>query len=166
VTPGEVGAIELMQPHLFAGYWQAPEKTRAAFRPDGWFITGDFGRLDAQGQLCVLGRGVDLIITGGLNVYPKEVEASLNALDNVAESAVIGVPHADFGEAVVAVVQLRDSSRPFSAAAAQAEMAQALAAYKRPKHIEIVSEMPRNTLGKIQKNQLKQRLRTLFEKAP
>jgi malonyl-CoA/methylmalonyl-CoA synthetase len=161
VPPGTVGSIELRQPFPFGGYWKAPEKTRDSFRPDGWFITGDFGRVDEEGFLSVLGRGVDLIITGGLNVYPKEVEVDLNAFPGVVESAVIGVPHADFGEAVVAVVQLAPGS-DFSAAAAQAALTQGLAKYKVPKHIATVAEMPRNTLGKIQKNLLKARFQNLF----
>ena len=160
VAPGEVGKIELLQPYPFLGYWRDEAKTAAAFR-DGWFITGDFGRLDAGGYLSVLGRGADLIITGGLNVYPKEVETAVNALEGVFETAVIGVPHRDFGEAVVAVVQLRDGSA-FDAQGAIATLKCRLAGYKVPKRIEIVPEMPRNTLGKIQKNLLKQRFSGTF----
>lgn len=155
VAPGEVGKIELLQPYPFLGYWRDEAKTKAAFR-GGWFVTGDFGRLDANGYLSVLGRGADLIITGGLNVYPKEVETAVNALDGVFETAVIGVPHRDFGEAVVAVVQLREGAA-FDAQDAVARLKRELAGYKVPKRIEIVPEMPRNTLGKIQKNLLKQR---------
>lgn len=165
VPTGTVGSIELHQPFLFGGYWKAPEKTREAFRADGWFVTGDFGRLDAEGFITVLGRGSDLIITGGFNVYPKEVEVQLNALPGVAESAVIGVPHPDFGEAVVAVVQLDGPGTSFSPPAALAELARNLAKYKVPKHITIVEQMPRNTLGKIQKSVLKTRLHDLFAPA-
>jgi malonyl-CoA/methylmalonyl-CoA synthetase len=166
VPAGTVGAIELLQPFMFGGYWKAPEKTRAAFRPDGWFITGDFGRLDADGMLCVLGRGVDLIISGGFNVYPKEVEARLNGMANVADSAVIGVPHPDFGEAVVALVELADPAAGFSPPQVQAEMARGLAKYKVPKHIAVVGALPRNTLGKVQKNQLKRQFAGLYMPAP
>ncbi|HEV7256975.1 MAG TPA: AMP-binding protein [Bosea sp. (in: a-proteobacteria)] len=155
IAPGEVGKIELLQPYPFLGYWRDEAKTRAAFRDD-WFITGDFGRLDANGYLSVLGRGADLIITGGLNVYPKEIETAVNALDGVMETAVIGVPHRDFGEAVVAVVQLR-AGTAFDPQDAIVRLKRELAGYKVPKRIEIVPEMPRNTLGKIQKNLLKQR---------
>ncbi|WP_426955556.1 AMP-binding protein [Muricoccus radiodurans] len=164
VPAGHVGMIELRQPFPFAGYWRAPEKTRDAFRPEGWFITGDFGRLDEDGNLSVLGRGVDLIISGGLNVYPKEVETGLNALPGVAESAVIGVPHPDFGEAVVAVVQLEPGA-DFSPAGAQAALSRDLARYKVPKHVAVVPDMPRNTLGKIQKALLKTQFRDLFAPA-
>lgn len=160
VAPGQVGKIELLQPYPFLGYWRDEAKTAAAFR-DGWFITGDFGRLDAGGYLSVVGRGADLIITGGLNVYPKEVETAVNALDGVFETAVIGVPHRDFGEAVVAVVQLRGGAA-FDAQGAIAQLKRELAGYKVPKRIEIVPEMPRNTLGKVQKNVLKQRFSESF----
>ncbi|AOO81443.1 hypothetical protein BHK69_14150 [Bosea vaviloviae] len=161
VPAGTVGMIELRQPYPFLGYWQDPEKTAQAFR-DGWFRTGDFGRLDAQGYVSVLGRGADLIISGGLNVYPREVEAAVNALDGVAESAVIGVPHADFGEAVLAVVQLAGGAEGFDTSAAIAALKRSLAGYKVPKRIELVAEMPRNTLGKIQKNLLKARFEGAF----
>lgn len=160
VGPGEVGKVELLQPYPFLGYWRDEAKTRAAFR-DGWFMTGDFGRIDADGYLSVLGRGADLIISGGLNVYPKEVETAVNALDGVFETAVIGVPHSDFGEAVVAVVQLRGAAA-FDVEGAIAALKRELAGYKVPKRIEIVPEMPRNTLGKIQKNLLKQRFSDSF----
>ncbi|MBD3848499.1 AMP-binding protein [Bosea sp. SSUT16] len=161
VPAGTVGMIELQQPFPFLGYWRDDAKTAAAFR-DGWFVTGDFGRVDEEGHVSVLGRGADLIITGGLNVYPKEVEAALNALDAVAESAVIGVSHPDFGEAVVAVVQPANRRTPFDPQQAIAALRSSLAGYKVPKRIELVDEMPRNTLGKIQKNLLKQRFAGTF----
>lgn len=160
VPPGTVGAIELRQPFPFGGYWRAPEKTAGAFR-DGWFVSGDFGRLGSDGALSVLGRGTELIITGGLNVYPKEVEAALNALPGVVESAVVGVRHPDFGEAVLAAVQLLPGAA-FDEAAARATLATGLARYKVPKRIVPVEEMPRNTLGKIRKNLLQQRFAGLF----
>ena len=161
VPAGTVGMIELSQPYPFLGYWQDADKTARSFRGE-WFRTGDFGRLDAEGHVGVLGRGADLIISGGLNVYPKEVETAVNALEGVSESAVIGVPHADFGEAVVAVVQLAGATGDFDAAAAIDALKRCLAGYKVPKRIEVVSEMPRNTLGKIQKNLLKTRFESTF----
>jgi len=160
-----VGMIELRQPFPFGGYWRAPEKTTTAFRPDGWFITGDFGRIDPDGNLCVLGRGSELIISGGFNVYPKEVEAALNALPDVVDSAVIGVPHPEFGEAVIAVVQLAPDATGFSPDAARAILARELARYKVPKRIEATTELPRNTLGKIRKNVLTERYAGLFTAA-
>lgn len=160
--PGTVGMIELLQPQPFLGYWRDAAKTAKAFR-DGWFVTGDFGRIDEHGYVSVLGRGADLIITGGLNVYPKEVEAELNALDGVAESAVVGVPHPDFGEAVLAIVQLSGPQAGFEPAVAIAALKASLAGYKVPKRIEVLAEMPRNTLGKVQKNLLRQRFLTAFD---
>ena len=162
VPPGTVGGIEIRQPFPFPGYWRAPEKTEAAFRQDGWFITGYFGRIDPDGALCVLGRGTELIISGGFNIYPKEVEAALNAMPEIAESAVIGVPHPDFGEAVVAAVQLVPGAQGLSEDVAKERLAAGLARYKIPKRIEVIAEMPRNTLGKIRKNLLQQRFADLF----
>jgi len=162
VPAGSVGMIGLRQAFLFPGYRRAPEKTAVSFRSDGWFITGDFGRIDADGHLCVLGRGTELIITGGFNVYPKEVEAGLNALPGVQDSAAIGVPHPDFGEAVVGVVQLAPDAPPFSEEAAKARLAGELSRYKIPKRIAVVAEMPRNSLGKIRKTLLQQRFAALF----
>ena len=161
VAPGVVGMIEVSQPWEFAGYWKDAEKSRAAFSADGWFLTGDFGRTDERGFVSVLGRGTDLIITGGFNVYPKEVEVCLNRMPNIAESAVIGVPHRDYGEAVLAVVELVDKSRTLDAAALIARMKTELAGYKVPKRIEVVDALPRNTLGKIQKKSLKSRFEGL-----
>ncbi|MBN9458100.1 MAG: AMP-binding protein [Bosea sp.] len=165
VRPGAVGMIELRQPYRFLGYWRDPEKTAKAFRDD-WFVTGDFGRMDEDGQVSVLGRGADLIITGGLNVYPKEVEAALNAIDGVLESAVIGVPHPDFGEAVLAVVQLDGAGAAFDRSEALKKLKSSLSGYKLPKDIEILEDMPRNTLGKVQKNLLRQRFLSRFDHLP
>jgi malonyl-CoA/methylmalonyl-CoA synthetase len=165
VPPGTVGSIEVWQPYMFAGYWEDAAKTAAAFTEDGWFITGDFGSVDAGGMLSVLGRGADLIITGGLNVYPKEVETRLNALEAVEEAAVIGVPHPDFGEAVVAVVQLKQGST-LDPGEAIARLVGQMAKYKLPKHIAVVAELPRNTLGKVQKKQLRDERLGLFTVGP
>lgn len=153
---GEVGLIEIRQAAPFRSYLNDPQKTREAFSPDGWFMTGDFGKLDEKGRLVVLGRGSDLIITGGLNVYPKEVENALNEIEGVADSAVIGVPHPQYGDAVFGVVELADGYR-FSADDARGALRQVLAGYKVPKHIESVVQLPRNALGKVKKSELRSR---------
>lgn len=162
LPPLAVGGIEIRQPFAFGGYLNLPEKTAEAFTEDGWFITGDFGHLDARGRLTVLGRGFELIITGGLNVYPKEVELAINAMPGVLESAVIGVPHADYGEAVVAVIELDESGAAFSSEAARGLLRTSLAGYKVPKHWEIVERLPRNALGKVKKRKLQELLRAQF----
>ncbi len=156
---GEVGIVEVKGPNIFKGYWQMPEKTAAEFRPDGYFITGDMGFIDSDGYVQLVGREKDLIITGGLNVYPAEVEALLDDRADVAEAAVIGVPHPDFGEAVVAVVQ---PSGSFDADAVRAEMRKDLAAFKVPKQIVTMDALPRNTMGKIQKKLLREQFAGLF----
>lgn len=165
VDVGTVGSIEIRQPFPFLGYLNAPEKTRESFSEDGWFISGDFGSLDQREHLTVLGRGADLIITGGLNVYPKEVELAINRLENIAESAVIGVPHPDFGEAVVGVVQLSDSAARVDTSRMLQDLKTQIAGYKVPKAITIVDQMPRNVLGKIQRTTLKERFAGLFQTA-
>jgi malonyl-CoA/methylmalonyl-CoA synthetase len=156
---GEVGIVEVRGPNIFAGYWQMPEKTASEFRPDGFFITGDMGFIDTDGSVQLVGREKDLIISGGLNVYPAEVEALLDDRADVAEAAVIGVPHPDFGEAVVAVVQ---PAGKFDAEAVREEMRRDLAAFKVPKQIIVLDELPRNTMGKIQKKLLRERYADLF----
>lgn len=158
---GEVGVIEVRGPNVFQGYWQMPEKTREELRADGFFITGDLGVMGKDGYLTIVGRAKDLIISGGFNVYPKEIEELLDAQGGVVESAVIGVPHADFGEAVVAVVVADPANRP-EIATLRAALARDLAKFKQPKHIEIVSDLPRNTMGKVQKNLLRDRFKGLF----
>ena len=149
---GNIGTIEVRGPNVFAGYWRNPEKTASEFREGGWFITGDLGKIDAQGYVHIIGRGKDLIITGGYNVYPKEIEDAIDALPGVSESAVIGVPHDDFGEAVVAVVV----GTELNPAAMLSGLRTTLAAYKLPKAIHIVDELPRNTMGKVQKTVLRE----------
>jgi malonyl-CoA/methylmalonyl-CoA synthetase len=156
---GEVGIVEVRGPNVFKGYWRMPEKTAAEFRPDGFFITGDMGFIDADGYVQLVGREKDLIISGGLNVYPAEVEALLDDRADVAEAAVIGVPHPDLGEAVVAVVQ---PAGAFDPEAVREEMRKDLAAFKVPKRIIAVDELPRNTMGKIQKKLLRERYAGLF----
>jgi malonyl-CoA/methylmalonyl-CoA synthetase len=149
------GMIEVRGPNVFKGYWRMPEKTAAEFRKDGFFITGDVGRLDERGYLYIVGRARDLIISGGYNVYPVEVETELDALAGVAESAVIGVPHPDFGEGVTAVVVPRPGAT-LDENALRAALEQRLAKYKLPKRIVFVAEMPRNAMGKVQKAALRQ----------
>ena len=158
---GTVGAIEVRGPNVFAGYWRMPEKTRAEFSADGWFRTGDVGQIDANGRVRIVGRSKDLVISGGYNVYPAEIEGFLNDMPGVAESAVIGVPHADFGEAVVAIVVARPEVRP-DPAALIAGLKARIANFKVPKQIFVVDELPRNTMGKVQKNLLREQHNALF----
>jgi malonyl-CoA/methylmalonyl-CoA synthetase len=150
----EVGGVEVRGPNVFAGYWRMPEKTREEFTADGWFKTGDVGRFDAQGYLTIVGRSKDLIISGGYNVYPKEVESYLDDMPGVAESAVIGVPDRDFGEAVTAVVVAKAGAQ-LDGASMIATLKSLIASYKVPKRIHIVDELPRNAMGKVQKNELR-----------
>jgi malonyl-CoA/methylmalonyl-CoA synthetase len=157
----EIGNIQVRGPNVFKGYWQMPEKTKEEFTADGWFKTGDVGRIDAQGYVIIVGRSKDLIISGGFNVYPAEVEGVLNDMPGVAESAVIGVPHADFGEAVVAVVVARVGSAP-DATALITSLKDRIANFKVPKRVFVVEELPRNTMGKVQKNLLREQHKTLF----
>ncbi len=159
--PGETGVLELRGPNVFQGYWRRPEKTDEEFREDGYFITGDVARIDTDGYVQIVGRAKDLIISGGFNVYPKEVELVVDALDGVAESAVIGLPHPDFGEAVAAVVARRDCGAPDEAAVIEAAKAE-LANYKVPKRVFFVDELPRNAMGKVQKNALRDRYKDSF----
>ncbi len=146
--------IEVRGPNVFQGYWRNPEKTAEDKRGNGFFITGDLGRLDADGYLVISGRAKDLIITGGFNVYPKEIEEIIDAMPGVAESAVIGLPHRDFGEAVTAVVATAAS---LDESAMIAELRQRLAAFKVPKRILFVEDLPRNAMGKVQKAELRKR---------
>ena len=147
-----VGGIEVAGPNVFQGYWGKPEQTAAEFRADGYFVTGDLGSFDAEGYLSISGRAKDLVITGGLNVYPAEVEAALDRLPGVAASAVIGVPHPDFGEAVVACVV---ASGPVDPEALRVALRGGLAAFKVPKRIIVVDDLPRNAMGKVQKAELR-----------
>jgi malonyl-CoA/methylmalonyl-CoA synthetase len=158
----EIGMLEVRGPNVFSGYWRLPEKTAAEFRPDGFFITGDLGRIDARGYVHIVGRGKDLVITGGYNVYPIEVEAEIDALPGVIESAVIGVPHADFGEGVTAVV-VADRAAGLDEAAVRSALERRLAKFKLPKRVLFVDELPRNTMGKVQKSMLRERYRDLYE---
>ena len=154
---GEIGHIQVRGDNVFDGYWQMPEKTQEEFTPEGFFRTGDMGRFDAEGYLAIIGRNKDLIITGGLNVYPKEIEEAIDALPGVAESAVIGLPHPDFGEAVTAVVVRAKGTGGPDAEAIIAELKGRIAGFKVPKAVFFVDDLPRNAMGKVQKNLLRQR---------
>lgn len=148
---GEIGVLEVRGDNVFAGYWQMPEKTAEELREDGWFITGDLAMIDPDGYVTIVGRGKDLIITGGFNVYPKEIEGVIDELPGVLESAVIGVPHEDFGEGVVAVVVAQEGAA-LDEGSVKAGVAESLAKFKQPKRVVVVDELPRNTMGKVQKN--------------
>jgi malonyl-CoA/methylmalonyl-CoA synthetase len=156
-----VGMIEVKGPNVFAGYWNMREKTAAEFRADDFFITGDLGKLDAEGYLFIVGRGKDLIITGGFNVYPKEIETEIDAIPGVFESAVVGVPHADFGEGVTAAV-VRVSGSSVNERIILDALSGRLAKFKQPKRIIFVDTLPRNAMGKVQKNLLRERFGDLY----
>jgi len=159
----EIGMIEVKGPNVFKGYWRNPEKTKAEFRPDGFFITGDLGKIDPAGYVHIVGRGKDLIITGGYNVYPKEVEAEIDEMPGVIESAVIGCPHPDFGEGVTAVVVAK-AGADISAAGIAKALEQRLAKFKQPKQVFVVADLPRNTMGKVQKNLLREQYKDIYAK--
>ena len=159
---GEIGMIEVKGPNVFKGYWRMPEKTAAEFRADGFFITGDLGKIDERGYVHIVGRGKDLIITGGYNVYPKEIETEIDALPGVTESAVIGLPHRDFGEGVTAVV-VPSGTLPLTEADVLHPLETRLARFKLPKRVMFVDELPRNTMGKVQKNLLRDRFAGLYD---
>ncbi|MEX0343467.1 MAG: malonyl-CoA synthase [Rhizobiaceae bacterium] len=162
VTDGEIGILEVKGPNVFSGYWRMPERTAEEFRPDGYFITGDLASRDDDGYIRIAGRGKDLIISGGLNIYPKEIELLLDEQDGVLESAVIGVPHADFGEAVVGVVVAMPEAL-IDPGEIKAAIRDRIARFKQPREIVLVDELPRNTMGKVQKNVLRETYRDLFK---
>ncbi len=153
VPVGEIGTIEVRGPSVFSGYWRMPEKTRQEIREDGFFITGDLGRVDEGGRVSIVGRAKDLVISGGFNVYPKEVEVALDKMPEVSEAAVIGVAHPDFGEAVVAVVVPHEQEVTLEQV--DRALADTLARFKQPKAVFNLSELPRNAMGKVQKNLLR-----------
>jgi malonyl-CoA/methylmalonyl-CoA synthetase len=157
---GEPGEIEVRGSNVFVGYWRDPEKTKAEFRADGYFNTGDIGLFDEYGYLHIVGRSKDLIITGGLNVYPREIETLLDDMEVIEESAVIGVPHPDFGEAVIAVV--KSAASGLDAEALRSTLRRSLAGFKVPKAIVVMPDLPRNALGKVQKHLLRAELAGLF----
>lgn len=154
VAPGEIGVLEYKGPNTFIGYWRMPEKTKEEIRDNGFFISGDNATMDADGRVSIVGRAKDLIITGGFNVYPKEIEIEIDDIAGVKESAVIGLPHADFGEGVTAVVVL-DGSTDVTEQDIIAPLADKLARFKQPKRVFFVDALPRNTMGKVQKNVLR-----------
>jgi malonyl-CoA/methylmalonyl-CoA synthetase len=153
---GEIGHVQVKGPNVFPGYWRMTERNKEEFTPDGWFRTGDVGSLSADGYLTIVGRSKDLIITGGYNVYPKEIELAIDEMEGVKESAVVGVPHADFGEAVTAVVVASGPRKPTEAAIIAALKGK-LANFKVPKRVHFVDDLPRNAMGKVQKNVLRER---------
>jgi malonyl-CoA/methylmalonyl-CoA synthetase len=157
----EIGMIEVKGPNVFKGYWRMPEKTKSEFRDDGFFITGDLGKIDPKGYVHIVGRGKDLVISGGFNVYPKEIESEIDAIDGVVESAVIGLPHADFGEGVTAVVVPQKGAKLDEAGILRALNGR-LAKFKMPKRVLFEDELPRNTMGKVQKNILREKYAKLY----
>jgi len=162
LPPGEAGVLEIIGPNVFSGYWKMPEKTAEEFRPDGWFITGDISVMSEDGRVTIVGRAKDLIISGGFNVYPKEIESEIDDLPGVKESAVVGVPHRDFGEGVTAVV-VPDGSGKIDEQGIVEALAGKLARFKQPKRVFIVDELPRNTMGKVQKNALRETYKDLYK---
>ena len=161
IEAGGVGQIEVRGPNVFKGYWQMPEKTAAELRANGFFITGDLGRVDEEGYLHIVGRNKDLIISGGYNIYPKEIELILDEQPGVLESAVIGVPHPDFGETVLGLLVAEAHATPDLDNIAKAT-AQVLAGFKQPRRLFVVDELPRNTMGKVQKNILRESYKDMF----
>ncbi|WP_026614801.1 malonate--CoA ligase [Ensifer aridi] len=157
----ETGMIEIKGPNVFKGYWRMPEKTAAEFTADGFFISGDLGKIDRRGYVHIVGRSKDLVISGGYNIYPKEVEGEIDQLEGVAESAVIGVPHPDFGEGVTAIV-VRMPDAALDETAILGALQDRLARYKQPKRIIFAEDLPRNTMGKVQKNVLRQQYADLY----
>ncbi|MDF1749100.1 MAG: AMP-binding protein, partial [Alphaproteobacteria bacterium] len=162
LSQGEVGVIEVRGPNVFKGYWNMPEKTAEEFRADGFFITGDVGKVDERGYVHIVGRAKDLIISGGYNIYPKEIELLLDEQEGVLESAVIGVPHPDFGEGVVGVL-VPQKGATLDPEAIMAAIAPNIARFKQPKALFIVDELPRNTMGKVQKNILREKYKDQFQ---
>jgi malonyl-CoA/methylmalonyl-CoA synthetase len=161
VAQGEVGMIEVRGPNVFRGYWNMPEKTAEELRESGFFITGDLGVIDTRGYVSIVGRLKDVVISGGYNIYPKEVELALDAQPGVLESAVVGVPHPDLGEAVVGFVVPEKGAAPDLDAIAAA-VSGSLARFKQPRRLILLDALPRNTMGKVQKNVLRAEYGGLF----
>jgi len=158
---GETGMIEVRGPNVFQGYWRMPEKSAAEFHADGFFKTGDLGLIDANGYVHIVGRDKDLIISGGFNIYPKEIESLIDALPELEESAVVGLPHDDFGEGVTAFVVLKPGA-DLSEAAVILALGEKLARFKHPKRVIFVDQLPRNTMGKVQKSLLRAEFKNLY----
>lgn len=163
VPHGTPGVLEITGPNVFAGYWRMPEKTAVEFRPDGYFITGDIATMAEDGRIAIVGRAKDLIISGGFNIYPKEIELLIDEIEGVRESAVVGVPHPDFGEAVAAAV-VTDGTLQLDETDIIRQLADRLAKFKQPKCVFFLPELPRNTMGKVQKNQLREMYGETFNK--
>ncbi len=161
LAQGEIGEIEVRGPNVFKGYWQMPEKTAAELRENGFFITGDLGRIDEDGYVHIVGRNKDLIISGGYNIYPKEIELVLDDQSGVLESAVVGVPHPDFGETVLGVIVAEPGQTPDLDTMMEAVRG-SLARFKHPRKLILLDELPRNTMGKVQKNILRDRYKDMF----
>ncbi len=161
LPPGEIGGIQVKGPNVFKAYWRMPEKTKEEFTGDGFFKTGDVGKIDTNGYITIVGRSKDLIISGGYNVYPAEIEGYINDMPGVAESALVGVPHPDFGEVGVAIVIAKPGAK-LDALQIVAELKSRLANFKIPKKCFVVAELPRNTMGKVQKNLLREQHKNLF----
>ncbi|WP_295454535.1 malonyl-CoA synthase [uncultured Pseudophaeobacter sp.] len=161
LATGEVGQIEVRGPNIFKGYWQMPEKTAAELRQDGFFLTGDLGKIDDDGYVHIVGRNKDLIISGGYNIYPKEIELVLDDQPGVLESAVVGVPHPDFGETVLGVIVPEKGATPDTDAMMEA-VHHSLARFKHPRKLVVLAELPRNTMGKVQKNILREQFQDMF----
>ncbi|PLW77926.1 malonate--CoA ligase [Cohaesibacter celericrescens] len=164
LADGEIGQIEVRGPNVFKGYWQMPEKTAAELREDGFFITGDLGKIDSDGYVHIVGRNKDLIISGGYNIYPKEIELVLDEQPGVMETAVIGVPHPDFGETVLGIIIPQAGQSPDLESMMEA-IKTSLARFKHPRKLIIMDELPRNTMGKVQKNILRDQYKTTFTQA-
>ncbi len=161
LAQGEIGVLWVRGPNVFKGYWQMPEKTKEELRSDGFFITGDLALIDGDGYVQIVGRGKDLIISGGYNIYPKEIELFLDEQPGVLESAVVGAPHPDFGESVVAVL-VPEKGVTIDVAKIEEAVNQDLAGFKRPRLYDVVESLPRNTMGKVQKNQLREKFEDTF----
>lgn len=162
MATGEPGMIEVKGPNVFSGYWNNPEKTKEEFRSDGYFMTGDIGTMDADGRVTIVGRFKDLIISGGYNIYPKEIEDEIDTFDGVIESAVVGVTHPDFGEGVVAIV-VKHPDSAINGNTIMANLDGRIARFKQPKHIAFVEQLPRNSMGKVQKNLVRDQYKNIFE---
>jgi malonyl-CoA/methylmalonyl-CoA synthetase len=162
LATGEIGNLEVRGPNVFKGYWNMPEKTKEELREDGFFITGDLGLVDEDGYLQIIGREKDLIISGGFNVYPKEIELVLDDQPGVVESAVIGVPHPDFGETPLGILVIEDTNVEFKISVIENKIFEKLARYKHPRKLIIMNQLPRNTMGKVQKNVLREKYKEIF----
>ena len=161
LSRGEIGHLEVRGPNVFVGYWNMPEKTKEELREDGFFITGDLGLMDEDGYVQIIGRDKDLIISGGFNIYPKELELLLDEQEGIIESAVIGVPHPDFGETPLGIL-VRDKSLEPKIDKIEKTIKSQIAKYKHPKRFVIIDELPRNTMGKVQKNLLREQYKDTF----